>query len=87
MRAGWRWAWGKAWDRRGRRCGGSQRGAGAHREVHPFNGISTYGAMARGAPLGVVMAKHLGLGAIGFLTMAVCGVSLLLALSKGRDSR
>ena len=51
-------------------------------KVISFNGISTYGAMALGAPLGVVMEKHWGLGSLGVLIMAVCGASLLLAGAK-----
>ena len=51
-------------------------------KVISFNGISTYGAMALGAPLGVVLEQHWGLGLIGVVTMAVGGASLLMALSK-----
>ncbi len=51
-------------------------------KVISFNGISTYGALALGAPLGVVLEQHWGLGAIGLLTIAVCGASLLMASLK-----
>ena len=51
-------------------------------KVISFNGISTYGALALGAPLGVVMETHLGLASLGFLTMAVCGASVVFALGK-----
>jgi MFS family permease len=51
-------------------------------KVISFNGVSTYGALALGAPLGVVMEAHWGLGAIGFLTIIVCGVSLAMAAAK-----
>jgi len=47
-----------------------------------FNGISTYGGMALGAPLGVVLADRWGLPSIGFVTMAIAGLSLLVALRK-----
>jgi len=52
-----------------------------------FNGISTYGAMALGAPLGVVLDSiwgdpQWGLGAIGLLTMLIGAISLLLASRK-----
>ena len=47
-----------------------------------LNGISTYGAIALGAPLGVVMEGRWGFGSIGVLTIAVCLVSLLLAAGK-----
>ena len=39
-------------------------------KVISFNGISTYGAMALGAPLGVVIYQQWGLASIGLLTMA-----------------
>lgn len=51
-------------------------------KVISYNGICTYGATAVGAPLGVLLENHLGLGAIGFLTMAVCAVSVLMAVCK-----
>ena len=51
-------------------------------KVISFNGISTYGAMAIGAPLGVVLAKSFGLESLGLLTMLVGGVSLLMASRK-----
>ena len=47
-----------------------------------YNGISTYGAMAIGAPLGVVLDQHWGFGAIGVLTAAVCALALFLASRK-----
>ena len=47
-----------------------------------FNGISTYGAIALGAPLGVVLAGRWGFGSIGLLTIAVCLLSLFLAAGK-----
>jgi MFS family permease len=51
-------------------------------KVISFNGISTYGAMALGAPLGVVLDQQWGLGSIGLLTLLVGAVSLLLASRK-----
>jgi MFS family permease len=50
--------------------------------VIAYNGICTYGAMAAGAPLGVVLENHYGLGSIGLLTAAVCAVSLFIAVGK-----
>lgn len=52
-------------------------------QVISYNGICTYGATALGAPLGVVLENHLGLGSIGWITMAICAVSLVMAMSKG----
>jgi len=51
-------------------------------KVISFNGVSTYGALALGAPLGVVMEAHWGLGAIGLMTMIVCAASLAMAAAK-----
>lgn len=47
-----------------------------------FNGISTYGGMALGAPLGVVLDKHWGLPGIGILTILIAGTSFVIALRK-----
>jgi MFS family permease len=47
-----------------------------------FNGISTYGAIALGAPLGVVLESHFGFGSIGIVTVVVCLASLFFAASK-----
>jgi MFS family permease len=51
-------------------------------KVIAYNGICTYGAMAAGAPLGVVLENRLGLGSIGLLTSALCAVSLFIAIGK-----
>ena len=51
-------------------------------KVISFNGISTYGAMAVGAPLGVILDGLWGLASIGLLTILVGGISLLLAYRK-----
>jgi len=51
-------------------------------KVISYNGVSTYGALALGAPLGVVMEMHWGLVSIGLLTMLVCGASFAMASAK-----
>ncbi len=51
-------------------------------KVISFNGISTYGAMALGAPLGVILDGEWGLASIGLLTIIVGAVSLVLAFRK-----
>lgn len=51
-------------------------------KVISYNGINTYGGLALGAPLGVVLEQQWGLASIGVLTMALCGVSLLMAMTK-----
>lgn len=51
-------------------------------KVISYNGVATYGALALGAPLGVVMEQQWGLVSIGLLTLAVCGLSVVFAASK-----
>jgi predicted MFS family arabinose efflux permease len=51
-------------------------------KVISYNGISTYGAMAIGAPLGVVLDQQLGLSSLGILTIAIGAGSLYLASRK-----
>jgi len=51
-------------------------------KVISFNGISTYGAMALGAPLGVAMDQLWGLASLGLLIMLIGAVSLALAFVK-----
>jgi MFS family permease len=62
-------------------------GTASTAKVISFNGISTYGAMALGAPLGVVLDTlcgnpQLGLASIGLLTLMICAFSLFLASRK-----
>jgi MFS family permease len=51
-------------------------------KVISYNGISTYGAMALGAPLGVVLDGEWGLASIGLLTIIVGAISLAIAFRK-----
>lgn len=51
-------------------------------KVISYNGISTYGAMALGAPLGVVMDQRWGLSSIGVLTVLIGAFSLAVAFRK-----
>jgi MFS family permease len=51
-------------------------------KVISWNGISTYGALALGAPLGVVMEQYWGLESVALLTVVLCGVSVLVAGAK-----
>src|SRR5580658_2992952 len=50
--------------------------------VISYNGVSTFGALALGAPLGVVIEQHFGLASIGLLTILIGAVSFVLALRK-----
>jgi MFS family permease len=51
-------------------------------KVISYNGISTFGAMALGAPLGVVLAQRWGLASIGLLTILVGALSFAMAMRK-----
>lgn len=51
-------------------------------KVIGHNGISTYGGVAAGAPLGVILNQFGGLPAIGMLTVAMAVSCLLLAMRK-----
>jgi MFS family permease len=62
-------------------------GSASTAKVISFNGISTYGAMALGAPLGVVLESlwgnpQLGLASIGLLTLLIGAFSFSLASRK-----
>jgi predicted MFS family arabinose efflux permease len=51
-------------------------------KVISYNGISTYGAMAIGAPLGVILDNLWGLSALGVFTAVIGAVSLAIAFRK-----
>jgi MFS family permease len=51
-------------------------------KVISYNGVATYGGLALGAPLGVILDQHWGLGALGLLTTLLCAGSFLLAQRK-----
>ena len=51
-------------------------------KVISFNGVATYGGLALGAPLGVVLDQHWGLASLGLLTTLLAGVSFALALRR-----
>jgi MFS family permease len=51
-------------------------------KVISYNGVATYGGLALGAPLGVILDQHLGLASLGVLTTLVCGISFALAMKK-----
>jgi MFS family permease len=48
-------------------------------KVIAWNGVSTYGGLAIGAPLGIVFAQHGGLGAVGLLVFFPAILSIALA--------
>ncbi len=51
-------------------------------KVISYNGISVYGAMALGAPLGVVIYQQWGLVSIGLVTVVIGAVSFFIATRK-----
>jgi MFS family permease len=51
-------------------------------KVITYNGIATYGALAAGAPIGVLLYQRWGLASIGLLTFLLCIACLGLGLRK-----
>jgi len=51
-------------------------------KVISFNGVATYGGLALGAPLGVILDQHWGLVSLGLLTTLLCAVSFSAAMRK-----
>ncbi len=51
-------------------------------KVISYNGVSTYGALALGAPLGVVMETHWGLSSVAMLTVIICAIAYFWAAIK-----
>jgi MFS family permease len=50
--------------------------------VISYNGVSTFGGLAVGAPLGVVLLNRWGLGSIGWITIVISAASFALAVRK-----
>jgi MFS family permease len=50
--------------------------------VISYNGVSTYGGLALGAPLGVLLENTFGLSSVGLLTIAICAISFAMAMRK-----
>jgi len=50
--------------------------------VISYNGVSTFGALALGAPLGVVFEQRWGLASIGIVTILIGAASFVFALRK-----
>ncbi|WP_448675671.1 MFS transporter [Pseudomonas sp. LY-1] len=57
-------------------------GAANTAKVISWNGIASYGALAVGAPLGVLLVSHLGLWSMGVSILLLAAVGLLLAWCK-----
>ena len=57
-------------------------GSGNTAKIIGYNGVSTYGGMALGAPLGVWLNNRWGLGGIGVFVLAIGMVSMVVAMRK-----
>ena len=51
-------------------------------KVISYNGVSTYGALALGAPLGVILETRFGLASVALLTIMVCAAAYAWAAVK-----
>lgn len=51
-------------------------------KVISYNGVSTYGALALGAPLGVILETRFGLESVALLTIIVCAAAYAWAAVK-----
>jgi MFS family permease len=51
-------------------------------KVISFNGVTCYGGLALGAPLGVVLEQQWGLASIGLVTVVLGAISIAIASSK-----
>jgi MFS family permease len=51
-------------------------------KVISFNGVATYGGLALGAPLGVILDQQWGLTSLGLLTTLLCAISFVFAMRK-----
>jgi MFS family permease len=71
---------GESWVATGAALWGIARlGDGYEAKVISWNGIGSYGAVAVGAPVGVWLENHHGIGTVGIVSMAVTTVALLWA--------
>jgi MFS family permease len=69
---------GESWVATGSALWGIARlGEGYEAKVISWNGIGSYGAVAAGAPIGVWLENHYGIGAVGVAGLVVAAVALL----------
>lgn len=74
---------GESWAGTGVLVWGIARAGAAHTaRVITWNGISTYSAIAVGAPLGVALVHWIGLTGMGLFVLAFCGISVGVVLTQ-----
>ena len=76
---------GESWVATGGALWGIARMGDIHQaKVISWNGVGSYGGMAVGAPVGVLLENHYGLGAVGFASIAISAAAALWALTIPR---
>ena len=76
---------GESWVATGGALWGIARMGDIHQaKVISWNGVGSYGGMAVGAPVGVLLENHYGLGAVGFASIAISAAAALWAATIPR---
>src|SRR3984957_13557512 len=76
---------GESWRAPGGAVWGSARMGDIHQaKVFSWNGVGSYGGMAVGAPVGVLLENHYGLGAVGIASIAISAAAALWAATIPR---
>src|SRR3984885_884266 len=76
---------GESWVATGGALWGIARMGDIHQaKVISWNGVGSYGGMAVGAPLGVLLENHYGLGAAGVASIAISIAAILWAMALPR---
>ena len=76
---------GESWVATGGALWGIARMGDSHQaKVISWNGVGSYGGMAVGAPLGVLLENHYGLGAAGVASIAISFAAILWAMALPR---
>jgi MFS family permease len=76
---------GESWVATGGALWGIARmGESQQAKVISWNGVGSYGGMAVGAPVGVLLENHYGLGAVGFASIAISAAAAVWAATIPR---
>jgi len=76
---------GESWVATGGALWGIARMGDSHQaKVISWNGVGSYGGMAVGAPVGVLLENHYGLGAVGFASIAISAAAAVWAATIPR---